>query len=191
MSTNYSNQSTSTSIKAVGESKRRHKKPKTAIVSPSGDDGWFSEEYIARDGNLYKCLLCPGKSGFNPWRKYKLMRDHQKRSIIHAELVEKAKAAKKSKAGCSRLALYYPSSSPEEPIEDATPLFYNEPEELIKPHSNSQSYLDSSGATLIRTGILEPLDLHGEISYGICKFMPHLETGGNPSNLSEYGVLLG
>ncbi|KAG8688656.1 hypothetical protein FRC09_012801, partial [Ceratobasidium sp. 395] len=160
MSTNYSNQSNSTSIKAVGKSQRRHKKSKTAIVSPSGDD---AEEYIARDGDLYKCLLCPGKSGFNPWRKYKLMRDHQKRSIIHAELVEKAKAAKKSKAGCSRLALYYPSSSPEEPIEDATPLFYNEPEELIKPHSNSQSYLDSSGATLIRTGILEPLDLHGEI----------------------------
>ncbi|KAG8753094.1 hypothetical protein FRC12_011676, partial [Ceratobasidium sp. 428] len=90
------------------------------------------------------------------------MADHQKYSIRHARLLERTKAAKRSKVECSRLVLYYPSSSPEEPIEDATPLFYDEPAEL-KPFLDNSSHLDSSSKILPRKGLLEPLEQRGEI----------------------------
>ncbi|KAG9124310.1 hypothetical protein FRC07_012080 [Ceratobasidium sp. 392] len=146
----------------LAEPTTESKKPSKTVwkfLVPGSND-WFSEEYVARNGNLYKCRICPERGGLNPWRSRTLMGQHQRVSIIHSRLVKEAKLKKKEFRGhalsSTRPVLFYPSLSPEEPIENAIPVFY-EPEEL-EEYTNTKKYLGTSNPPSARRGILEPLD---------------------------------
>ncbi|KAG9125782.1 hypothetical protein FRC07_006237 [Ceratobasidium sp. 392] len=145
----------------LAESTTECKKPSKTVrkLLVPGSDDRFSEEYIARNGNLYKCRICPERGGLNPWKSRTLMGQHQRVSIIHSRLVKEANSKKEFREhalSSSRPVLFYPSLSPEEPIENAIPVFY-EPEEL-EGYADTKKYLGTSNPPSARRGILEPLD---------------------------------
>ncbi|KAG8706065.1 hypothetical protein FRC08_001298 [Ceratobasidium sp. 394] len=100
---------------------------KKRFLSP-GDDGWFSQEFIERDGALYRCLICP-KEKSGGWRDRQCMRTHQKFSVTHNRLINQAKQEKLKGVSSEEtpLVLYYPSESPDEPIQNAIPVYYEFP----------------------------------------------------------------
>ncbi|KAG8753095.1 hypothetical protein FRC12_011677 [Ceratobasidium sp. 428] len=93
------------------------------LLTPTDED-WFSEEYIQRVGYFYKCLVCPKSDSPNEWKTRANMGQHQN-SIMHNKNLEKAKTLKLAEQTSPRLVLYYPTVSPYEPVENATPVYFD------------------------------------------------------------------
>ncbi|KAG8739182.1 hypothetical protein FRC10_006073 [Ceratobasidium sp. 414] len=106
-----------------------NKARKPSLLTPE-DDAWFSEEHILRNGNMYKCLVCP-ESSSDPnkcWKTRGGMGTHQN-SMLHNKSLERKKKKLMEQASV-HLALYYPTLSPYEPVEKAVPVYFD-PQWLI------------------------------------------------------------
>ncbi|KAG8739183.1 hypothetical protein FRC10_006074, partial [Ceratobasidium sp. 414] len=124
------------------------------------DDAWFSGEYIQRNGNRYKCLVCPEVAS-GRWRTRSGMCKHQTLSITHLRLVREAEQKKIKGQVSAALSADSrdPSESPDELAEDTTLLHYDLPG--LDERSSTELSTDMSDALLTPETQSKPLPQDG------------------------------
>ncbi|KAG8678804.1 hypothetical protein FRC08_017501 [Ceratobasidium sp. 394] len=137
--------------------------------------GPLAEEYIQRDGNKYKCLLCP-KEASGSWRTRSGMGNHQTLSITHFRLVREAEQKKMG----SQVSLgspedsYRPFGSLDELAEDTTPFHHELPE--LSECSGTEPWTDMSDAPLTPETQSKPLPEDGHVN--VLEYNPDQSAGG-------------
>ncbi|KAG8706066.1 hypothetical protein FRC08_001299 [Ceratobasidium sp. 394] len=167
MCTETFNQKPLASEDTTAKSSKRRRRGKTCLLT---DADWYSEDYIQRSENLYRCLVCPRSAGFE-WKDRNLMTQHQK-TAMHYRFLELAKAKKLRErlSNRPRVVLYYPTVSPEEPIGNAIPVFY-EPEWLTDCQRSAGS-AGTSDVSVSPRGKLELLEEEDFMEGKISRFDP-------------------
>ncbi|KAG8678765.1 hypothetical protein FRC08_017527 [Ceratobasidium sp. 394] len=171
MPVEHFNQTTLVSAAATVKPSKRRRNGKACLLS---DEDWFSEDFIQRSEGLYRCLVCP--RAVRPsleWKNRNNMIQHHK-TAIHYRFLELAKAKKRKEQASNklRLALYYPTVSPEEPVGNATAVVY-EPDWLTGCRGPERS---AGGASVPRRGTLELLEQDDSMEVYLQSWSPVLKS---------------